>query len=79
MGRGDTRVSDSEGVRREKVNGRVKKQESLPWEREDTKKHNFSTAKDEDNIYRRCNAWERDCFPIFFFGKQLIEYKPYFY
>ena len=24
MGRGDTRVSDSEGVRREKVNGREK-------------------------------------------------------
>ena len=30
MGRGDTRVSDNEGVRREKVNGREKKRESLP-------------------------------------------------
>ena len=40
MGRGDTRVSDSESVRREKVNGREKKWESLLWEREreDTKK-----------------------------------------
>ena len=38
MGRGDTRVSDNEGVRREKVNGREKKQESLPWEREGAKK-----------------------------------------
>ena len=23
--------------------------------------------------------WERDCFPNFFFGKQPIENKPYFY
>ena len=38
MGRGDTRVSDSEGVRREKVKGREKKWEILPWEREGTKK-----------------------------------------
>ena len=30
MGRGDTRVSDNAGVRREKVNGREKKRESLP-------------------------------------------------
>ena len=30
MGRGDTRVSDNEGVRREKVNGGEKKRESLP-------------------------------------------------
>ena len=34
MGREDTRVSDSEDVRREKVNGREKKRESLPWERD---------------------------------------------
>ena len=27
-----------------------------------------------------CTVWERDCFPIFFFfGKQPIENKPYFY
>ena len=30
MGRGETRVSDSEGVRREKVKGREKKRENLP-------------------------------------------------
>ena len=30
MGRGGTRVSDSEGVRREKVNEKEKKRESLP-------------------------------------------------
>ena len=38
MGRGETRVSDSEGVRREKVKGREKKWENLPWEREGAKK-----------------------------------------
>ena len=28
-----------------------------------------------------CTVWERDCFPIlfYFFGKQSIENKPYFY
>ena len=39
MGRGETRVSDSEGARREKVKGREKKWENLPWEREGTKKY----------------------------------------
>ena len=34
MGRGETEVSDSEDVRREKVKGREKKWESLPRERE---------------------------------------------
>ena len=38
MRRGETRVSDSEGVRREKVKGREKKWENLPWEREGAKK-----------------------------------------
>ena len=38
MGRGETRISDSEGVRREKVKGREKKWENLPWEREGAKK-----------------------------------------
>ena len=38
IGRGETRVSDSEGVKREKVKGREKKWEILPWEREDAKK-----------------------------------------
>ena len=38
MKRGETRVSDSEGVRREKVKGREEKWENLPWEREDIKK-----------------------------------------
>ena len=52
-GRGETKVSDNKGVRREKVKGREKKQKS--------------------------SLWERDCFPIFFFGKQLIENKSYFY
>ena len=41
----------------------------------------FPTATNKDNIYRRYNEWERDCFPIFFFlfRKEPIENKPYFY
>ena len=48
--------------------------------RERASKIMFPIATDEDNIYKRCNAWERD-----FFtkkkkgGKQLIGNKPYFY
>ena len=38
MGRGEIRVSDGEGVRREKVKGKEKKWENLPWEREGAKK-----------------------------------------
>ena len=30
MGRGETKVSDNEGVRREKVKGREKKRENFP-------------------------------------------------
>ena len=41
MGRGETRVSDTEGVKREKAKGREKKWESLPWERKGTKKLYF--------------------------------------
>ena len=42
MGRGETRISDSEGVRRETAKGREKNWENLPWEREDAKKLCFS-------------------------------------
>ena len=42
MGRGEIRIRDSDGVRREKVKGREKKWENLPWEREGTKKLCFS-------------------------------------
>ena len=38
MERGETRVSDGEGVRREKAKRREKKWENLPWEREGVKK-----------------------------------------
>ena len=41
MERWETRVSDSEGVRREKAKGREKKWEKLPWEREGAKKFCF--------------------------------------
>ena len=63
MGRGETEVSDSEGVRREKQR-EERKGEKAYHERE--RRHHkimFPTAIDEDNIYRRYNAWERDCFP----------------
>ena len=72
MGKGENRVSDSEGVRREKVR-------KLTMRERRCQKIMFPTAIDEDNIYRRCNEWERDCFPKNFFGKQPIENKPYFY
>ena len=39
VGREETRVSDSEGVRREKVKGRKKKWENFPCEGEGTKKY----------------------------------------
>ena len=42
MERGETRVSDGEGVRREKAKGKEKKWENLQWEREGTKKLCFS-------------------------------------
>ena len=38
MGRGETKISNSEGVRREKVKEREKKWEKLLWEREGAKK-----------------------------------------
>ena len=38
MGRGETRVSDGESVKREKAKRREKKWENLPWEREGAKK-----------------------------------------
>ena len=41
MGRGETRVSDGEGVRREKAKEREKKWENLPWEKEGAKKLYF--------------------------------------
>ena len=39
----------------------------------------FPVVTEEYNIYRKCNKWERDRFPNFFFGKQSIENKSYFY
>ena len=42
MGRWETRVSDSEGMRREKVKEREKKWENLPWEREKVPKNYVS-------------------------------------
>ena len=49
MGREETRVSDSKGVRREKVR-------KLTMKERRRQKIMFPTAIDEDNIYRRCNA-----------------------
>ena len=64
MGRGETRVSDSEGVRREKVKEREKKWEILSWERESAKKLCFLQLQTKiifigDAMCVR----ERDCFP----------------
>ena len=52
MGKGETRVSDSEGVRREKAKGREKAYHERERRRQ---KIMFSTATNKDNIYRRCN------------------------
>ena len=49
MGRGETRVSDSKGVRREKVR-------KLTMRERRGQTIMFPTAIDEDNIFRRCNA-----------------------
>ena len=56
IGRGETKVSDIEGVRREKVR-------KLTMRERRRQKIMFPTTIHEDNIYRRCNAWEKDCFP----------------
>ena len=51
-------------------------------ERVGTKISSVSQAiegKEKDNIYRRCDVWERDCFPKKKkIGKHPIENKPYF-
>ena len=49
MGRGETKVSDSEGVRREKVR-------KLTIRERMRQKIMFPTVTNKDNIYRRCNA-----------------------
>ena len=82
MGREDTREGDSEGVRREKKQKEEKKWEILLWERLNERKKILFPELEEDNIYRSYvpRERERDCFPVFFFfGKQSIENKPYFY
>ena len=72
MERGETRISDNEGVRRENLR-------KLTMRERRRQKIMFPMAIDENNIYSRCNAKERDCFPKKKFGKQPIENKPYFY
>ena len=79
MGREEAKRGDSEGVRREKKQKEEKKWESLLWERLNEWKKIFFLRSEGDNIYRSYTLRERDCFPIFFFGKQPIENKPYFY
>ena len=49
MGRGETRVSDSDGVKREKVR-------KLTTRERMRQKIMFPIDTNKDNIYRRCNA-----------------------
>ena len=49
MGRGETRVRDSEGVRREKVR-------KLTMRERRRQKIMFLVTTDEDNIYKKCSA-----------------------
>ena len=44
-----------------------------------SEKKYFFLKSEEDNIYRSYTPCERNCFPNFFFGKQPIENKSYFY
>ena len=53
MGRGKTRVSDSEGVRRENVKEREKKWENLPWEREGTKKYLLEIQRMRERLFSK--------------------------
>ena len=49
MGRGETRASNNEGVRREKVRKLIMRERRR-------QKIMFPMATDKDNIYKRCNA-----------------------
>ena len=51
MGKGENRVSDSEGVRREKAKEREKKWENLPWERDCFPKIFFGKQPIENKPY----------------------------
>ena len=65
-------------MRREKVKGREKVRKFTMRERRH-QKIVFPTVTNEDNIYRRCNTWEKDYFWFFFFEKKPIKNKSYFY
>ena len=50
-GRGETRVSDSEGVKKEKEKEREKERESVPWERDCFPKKFFGKQPIENKPY----------------------------
>ena len=50
-GRGETRINYREDVRREKIKGRDKKRESLPWERACFPKKIFGKQPVENKFY----------------------------
>ena len=80
MRREEAKGGDSEGVRREKKQKEEKKWESLLWERLNEWNKILFLESEEDNIYRNYTPLEREIvFQFFFFGKQPIENKPYFY
>ena len=56
MGRGETRASDDEGVRREKVKGRQKKVRAYCVRERRRQQILFPMATNENNIYKRYNA-----------------------
>ena len=56
MGRGETRVSDSESVRREKTKEKIEKVRKLTMRKRRHQNIIFPMAIDKDNIYRRCNT-----------------------
>ena len=56
MGKEETRVSDSEGVRREKSKWKREKVRKLTMRERKYQKIMFPTATVKYNIYMRCNA-----------------------
>ena len=58
MGRGETRVSDSEGVRTKERKSKRKREKvrELTMRERRRQKNIFLAAIDEYNIYRRCNT-----------------------
>ena len=81
--RRDQRGRDTENMRGEKKQREGRKlrayRETVRQRRQNSCFPRLQRVKKKKNIYRRCDAWERDCFPKKKFGKHPIENKPCFH